>query len=219
MLTIKLIFAAVLWLFILSAILWWIRKLREPGDNSVKQISGPYDETGLILSEIPPPRRVRMSFRGKTTAIMIPAILVGLAAVTSRDYFHPVADWQKEAFVSFCRLASALAIVLGLFLWFICLRHKRLVRDGEVAIGRITRDYGRARNGQYVRYEFQTQSGDRFSKVRVSWDNLVAGMRVPIFYDRQNPKTQIASFAAYYEVPCTKKPSASPRVPAEDANA
>jgi hypothetical protein len=212
MLTAKLIFVAVLWLFLLFAILWWIRKLREPGDDSVKDISGPYDETGQILSEMPPPRPVRMNFRGKTTAIMIPAILIGLAAVTSHDYFHPVADWQKEAFVSFFRFASALAIVLGLFLWFIYLRHKRLVRDGEVAIGRITRDYGRARNGQYVRYEFQTQLGDRFSKVRISWDNLVSGMRVPIFYDRQNPKTQIASFAAYYEVPCTKKPGANPKV-------
>ena len=212
MLKAKLIFAAVLWLFVLFAILWWIRKLREPGDNTVKDISGPYDETALILSEMPPPRPVRMSFRGKITAIMIPAILIGLAAVTSRDYFHPVADWQKEAFVSFFRFASALAIVLGSFLWFIYLRHKRLVRDGEVAIGRITRDYGRARNGQYVRYEFQTQLGDRFSKVRISWDNLVAGMCVPIFYDRQNPQTQIASFAAYYEVPRTKKPGASPKV-------
>jgi len=39
-----------------------------------------------------------------------------------------------------------------------------------------------------------------FRKVRVSWQNLAVGMRIPIFYDRQNPNRQIALFAAYYEV-------------------
>jgi hypothetical protein len=161
---------------------------------------GPYDETGRILSEIPPPRPVRMSFRGKGTAIMLPTILLLLSAISApRDYFHATADWQKETFVSSLQFACVLAMVLALFQWRIYVRHKRLVSNGEVAIGRITKNFGSARNGQYVRYEFSTQSGDRFSKVRTSWKNLAVGMRIPIFYDRQNPKRQIALFAAYYE--------------------
>jgi hypothetical protein len=200
MLTAKLIRAAVLWLFVLFAILWWIRELRKPGDNRVKVISGPYDEKGLILSEMPPPRPVRLSFRGKFTLIIMPAILLVLALLTSRDYFHPTADWQRQTFVSFFRFAVALAMMLGLFQLGIYVRHKRLVKEGEVAIGLITRDYGRSRNGQWVRYEFRTESGETFSKVRISWDNLVLGMRTPIFYDRRNPKRQVPLFAAYYEV-------------------
>ena len=167
--------------------------------TSSGHIPGPYDEISQTRVEMPPPRAVRMSFRGKFTAIMIPAILLLLAGLTSGDYFHPTADWQKQAFVSFFRFTSALAIVLGLFQWRVYARHKRLVSDGEVALGRITKNYGSARNGQYVRYEFQTQSGDRLSRIRTSWKNLDVGMRVPIFYDRQNTKKQVALFAAFYE--------------------
>ena len=102
--------------------------------------------------------------------------------------------------MSFFRLLCGLAIVLGLLQWRIYFRHRHLVSNGEVVLGRITKNYGSARNGQYVRYQFNTQSGETLSKIRTSWKLLDVGMRIPVFYDPYDPKKQVALFAAYYEV-------------------
>jgi hypothetical protein len=131
---------------------------------------------------------------------MIPVVLLMLMAFTAKDYFHPSASWQRESFVSFFQFLCGLAIVLGALQWRIFVRHRLLVSNGVVELGRITKNYGSARNGQYLRYEFNTQSGETLSKVRTSWKLLDVGMRVPVFYNPYNPKKQVALFAAYYEV-------------------
>ncbi|HWX38403.1 MAG TPA: DUF3592 domain-containing protein [Candidatus Sulfotelmatobacter sp.] len=161
---------------------------------------GPYDDVSRILPGMPQPRPVRMSFRGKVSALLIPGVLLTLTALTAKDYFHPTASWQKETFVSFFRLLCGLAIVLGLLQWRIYVRHRHLISNGDAVLGRITKNYGSARNGQYVRYQFNTQSGETLSKIRTSWKLLDIGMRIPVFYDPYNPKKQVALFAAYYEV-------------------
>jgi hypothetical protein len=145
-----------------------------------------------------------MSFRGKVSALLIPGALLMLTALTAKDYFHPTASLQKETFVSFFRLLCGLAIVLGLLQWRIYVRHRHLVSNGELVLGRITKNYGSARNGQYLRYQFSTPSGETLSKIRTSWNLLDVGMRIPVFYDPYNPKKQVALFAAYYEVELRK---------------
>jgi hypothetical protein len=69
-----------------------------------------------------------------------------------------------------------------------------------VVLDRITKNYGGARNGQYLRYQFNTQSGKTLSKIRISWKLLDVGTRIPVFYDPYNPKKRITLFATYYEV-------------------
>ena len=49
---------------------------------------------------------------------------------------------------------------------------------------------------------FRPNQVKTFSKVRISWDNLALGMQTPIFYDRQNPKRQVA-----FSQPITRCPS------------
>lgn len=181
----------------------WRREVRERDQaeqEALANISGPYDETIPILAQLPPPRAVRMSFRGKGSALLIPVILLILSALTAKDYFHPTASWQKETAVSLFRFLCGLAIVLGLLQWRIYVRHRHLVSNGEMVPGRITKNYGSARNGQYLRYQFKTKSGETLSKIRTSWKVLDVGMRIPVFYDPYNPKEQVALFAAYYEV-------------------
>ena len=46
---------------------------------------------------------------------MMPAILFVLALLTSRDYFHPTADWQKAKLCVVFPIRSSLAIMLGSF--------------------------------------------------------------------------------------------------------
>ncbi len=161
---------------------------------------GSFEDATRILREMPPPRPVRLSFRGKASAFLIPTVLLVLTAMTAKDYFHPTDPWQRETFLSFLRLLCGLAVVLGLLQWRVFVRHKYLVSNGDFVAGRITKSYGSGRNGQHVRYQFETQSGETFSKIRTSWSHLDVGMRIPVFFDVYNPKKQVALFAAYYEV-------------------
>jgi hypothetical protein len=153
-----------------------------------------------IVAEMPPPRPVRISFRGKASAFLIPVVFLTLAALTAKNYFHPTASWQRDTFVSFFRLLCGMAIAFGLFQWRVYVRHRELLSNGEFVLGRITKNYGSARNGQHVRYQFNTKSGDTFSKTRTSWTPLDVGMQIPVFYDPYDPKKHVALFAAYYEV-------------------
>jgi hypothetical protein len=67
-------------------------------------------------------------------------------------------------------------------------------------MARVTKQWT-ARNGHGIRYEFTTPAGEALSGTTT--DNarqLLVGMSVPIFYDPQQPKKQVALCAAFYEV-------------------
>ena len=67
-------------------------------------------------------------------------------------------------------------------------------------MARVTKQWV-ARNGNGIRYEFTTPGGETFSRMTTdSARRLFAGMSVPIFYDSQRPKKQVALCAAFYEV-------------------
>jgi len=191
----------------------WRREVREKDQEFVAalaDISGPYDETIPSLAQLPPPRAVRMSFRGKGSAFLIPGVFLMLLALTAKDYSHPTASWQRESAVFFFRVLFGLAVLSGLLQWRIFVRHRRLVSNGEAAIGRITRNYGKSRYGQGVRYQFNTQTGETFSKRATSWEVRLfkEGMRIPVFYDPAHPKKQVALLAAYYEPDLRKRAEA-----------
>jgi hypothetical protein len=46
------------------------------GGDANERLPGPYDEIGRVIAELARPRRVRMSRRGKLTAVMVAAILL-----------------------------------------------------------------------------------------------------------------------------------------------
>ena len=75
-----------------------------------------------------------------------------------------------------------------------------LLTMGELSMGRVTKQWT-ARNGNGIRYEFTTPAGGAFSGMTTdSARQLLVGMSVPIFYDPQGPKKQVALCAAFYEV-------------------
>ncbi len=191
----------------------WRGEVRERNQEilaALVDISGPYDETIPTLAQLSAPRAVQMSFRGKGSAFLIPGVFLILTALTAKDYFYPTASWHGESAVSFFRVLFGLAIVLGLLQWRIFVRQRHLVSTGEVAIGRITRDYGIGRTGQGVRYQYNTKVGETFSKCARSWEVRLfkEGMRIPVFYDPSHPKTQVALLAAYYEPVLPKRTDA-----------
>jgi hypothetical protein len=79
-------------------------------------------------------------------------------------------------------------------------RQKRLLAEGEFAVGLVTKQWA-ARNGPNIRYEFSTPMGEHFSGISADGSRkLSVGMNVPIFYDAQNPKKQLALCASFHEV-------------------
>lgn len=91
-------------------------------------------------------------------------------------------------------------IVLLLMLW-VFIGDKRLVTNGEIAIGKVT-NVRSGRRGPVITYEFLDGSGRLITTT--SQDNtrsLSLGMRVRVFFNPDNPQTdQIAICSSAYEV-------------------
>jgi hypothetical protein len=169
-----------------------------PGGN----VPGPFDEMGRVLAEMPRPRRVRMSQRGKTIAVIVSAALLASLGVFVTGMLVQPAARQNAPPPQF--LTFALPIVLVLILVPLMLRaillQQRLLSEGELAIARVTKRW-MSRNGPNIRYEFTTPLGEHFSRhASDASRQLNVGMSVPIFYDSQSPKEQLALCASFYEL-------------------
>jgi hypothetical protein len=160
-------------------------------------VVGPYDDTIPLLADIPRPRPLRMSFKGGLTALLtFPGPLVLLAIFANDARHQPTPGITIARLVVFFGLLEVLLVGL---LWLRpCLKHRRLVSEGDLAIGLVTEaDHG---NG-WVRYAFDTPSGERLTKLGQTYrGDLFPGMKVPVFYDPQKPKNEIGLVASFYEV-------------------
>jgi hypothetical protein len=97
-------------------------------------------------------------------------------------------------------LPIAFVVVVALVMLNALARQKRLLAEGEMATVQVTKRW-MARNGPNIRYEFTTSLGEHFSRGAAdSSRQLSVGMNVPIFYDPQRPKRQLALCASFYEV-------------------
>jgi hypothetical protein len=165
--------------------------------------SGPYDEMSSVLAELPRPRPVRMSRRGKMNAMIISiALLASLGIFAAGIAGQSAAAGRNAGSPNF--LTSALPIVLILVIAPLMLRtlgqQKVLLAEGEMVMGQVTKRWI-ARNGPNIRYEFNTPLGEHFSRGAADGSRqLSVGMNVPIFYDPQKPKKQLALCASFYEV-------------------
>jgi hypothetical protein len=167
-------------------------------------VAGPYDDMSRILAELPRPRPVRMSRRGKMIAMMVLiALLASLGIYAATGVVAQRAAGEQYASPSqFPTYAVSIAFVavFAIVMLNVVGRQKRLLADGEMATGRVTKCW-MARNGPNIRYEFTTPLGEHFSgSAADSSRQLSVGMNVPIFYDAQRPKKQLALCASFYEV-------------------
>ncbi len=164
---------------------------------------GPYDEMSGVLAGLPRPRPVRMSRRGKSTAVLVAVILI-----VSMTLFFVGLSAQSKATGGNAGLAQSLKFALPIVFIFVIVplmlgqvtRQKPLLAQGEIALAKVT-DRRWARHGATIRYEFTTQRGEHFSRTGPDGTGqLSAGMTVPVFYDPQRPKKQLALCASFYEV-------------------
>lgn len=166
--------------------------------------TGPYDEMSRVLAELPRPRRVRMSRRGKIIAIVVLSALLASVGiyVSAGIMVQRAAGGQSSGpsqFPTFA-LSIALIVVFALVMLNMIGRQKALLAEGEIATAQVTKRW-MARNGPNIRYEFSTPLGEHFTRGAAdSSGQLAVGMNVPIFYDLQSPKKQLALCASFYEV-------------------
>jgi hypothetical protein len=166
--------------------------------------AGPYDEMSRVLAALPRPRPVRMSRRGKIIAIAVSIALLaslGIYAATGVVAQH-AAGGQNAGPSQFPVYAVSIIFILafGIVTLNVIGRQKRLLAEGEIATALVTRHW-MARNGPNIFYEFTTPLGEHFSRGAADGSRrLSVGMTVPIFYDEQKPKRQLALCASFYEV-------------------
>lgn len=161
-------------------------------------------EMYAVLLELPRPRPVRMSRRGKTAAIILSVAMLGFAAMLiviggvqwSNWRRHAAADPQIWVFgvLLFGVALAALAMQRGLA------RERRLLSEGEVALALIGRQWY-MKNGSNIQYEFTTPAGETIKGRASDFSRqLFEGMTVPVFYDAQNPRRKTALCGSFYEV-------------------
>jgi hypothetical protein len=165
---------------------------------------GPYDETSRILAELPRPRPVRMSRRGKIIAMVVSTALLaslGIYAAAGMAIQRPVGGQSAgpSQFPVYA-LSIAFIVVYAIVMLNVIGRQKHLLAEGEMATAHVTKRW-MARNGPNIRYEFTTPLGEHFSRGAADGSRrLTVGMNVPVFYDPQRPKRQLALCASFYEV-------------------
>jgi len=165
---------------------------------------GPYDEIGQMIAELPRPRPVRMSVRGKTmSAIVSVALLTSLAAYAAAGLAIRRNAGGSSAGLSEFPIYMLSIVIILIFLIVMANvigRQKQLLSEGEMSMARVV-DRWLARNGPNIRYDFMTPLGEHLSGSAADGSRkLSIGMTVPIFYDAQNTKKQLALCASFYEV-------------------
>lgn len=161
----------------------------------------PRDQALLRTSR---PREVQMSARGKKSL----GIIVALVGV-----FEAVLIWQlhrlwamSHSFAGYERKDWALVglvvllVLLPLSTWRTMARERDLLEDGELTMGRVLKKWN-TRDGATVFYEFQDASGQAHKHSGMDYSRtLEIGMPLAVFYDRDNPRRQVAACSALHEV-------------------
>ena len=157
-----------------------------------------------ILKEMPRPRPVRMSRRGKIN------LLVVMIAVASFDFIFLVMAWKRHASAgSLAGLSKTdwmwmgIALLLALAPLGVCKnlqKQKALLESGEVALARVLRRM-RDDSGATIQYEFEDPQGNKSSGMASDMTrSLYEGMSVIVFFDAQNSRRRVAQCECFCEV-------------------
>jgi len=176
--------------------------------------SEPLDITGPTVyyqgNEIPVagPRRIRLSPETKKRYALLYALMVLLEVVFA---FLIYQAWQRltpgEELPWAILLLLALAGFVGLGGWQLprrLRRHRHLLTNGEMALGRVVEQQVR-QSGDHsehrIAYRFKNQAGRIFSGEDTDQtENLYEGNVIPVVYERGNPNNHLALCATDYEV-------------------
>lgn len=157
-----------------------------------------------FLISLPPPRPVQLSRRGKRLLTLLLAFALGMEGFLVWSLYG---IWQRAGIVPRSRGPEILMICfmflvacLPLFVRRGIVRDKSLMENGAVAMGRITEQKS-VKNASLITYEFRDSASRSISG---SGNDLTRSffpeMSVPVFYDPENSKRNVAACASFFEV-------------------
>ncbi len=151
------------------------------------------------------PREIQMAMRGKLS-VTVTALVV--ATFGTALGVHLYGEWARRlSFATFHGKDWGMAagfiflLLLPVGMWRSQVRECDLLENGEVAIGKIVRQWRNDKSNSSVEYEFSDYQGQTHQGAGFDYSGkLYEGMSVPVFYDRDNPKRQIAYCATMHEI-------------------
>jgi hypothetical protein len=157
-----------------------------------------------VLFSLPPPRDVRMKTRGKIGFGIVFVVFGGLAifmVVLLLTFGKGSgATPAPPGFTVMMLGLAAFSLLLPILIFRSTLKQKKLMIGGEFALARITGQWT-MRNSNGVSYTFTDASGQIFNcRGNDPARAFFEGMTVPVFYNPENPRKQVAACASAYEV-------------------
>ena len=188
---------------------WWLGRALErvekvqpmdPEQLKLARLSDPEIEEearSQAMLSVGRPRPVRLIPSGRFYFSVLAAIIVAVELILLHHLIQPVSGYSFWDWIAVAGFVGLLGVLIAVPLRL--RRQKRLVENGEVALGRVTRQW-RVRGNSWIQYEV-TLGGATMKKNSIDASRrLYAGMKVPIFYDETDLSRQVPCCAAYYEV-------------------
>ncbi len=157
-----------------------------------------------FLVSLPPPRPVRMTRRGKISMTVVLLMTLGVEAILIENLYgiwfrtRSFADFHGGEILMLC--AAALIAGFPFFVRRKMARDQGLMGNGAVAIARVT-GQRTLKNNSIIAYEFEDANGQTIAESGPDLTrSLYEGMTVPVFYDPQNSKRQVAACGSFFEI-------------------
>jgi hypothetical protein len=156
------------------------------------------------LLRTPAPRRIRVSKGGRITVVVA---ALGLSLFTFPFAIGLYNQWKLHH--SFAHvtglgwgiLLECIVVLAAYGIWRGQTAECDLLEHGEAVMGRVTRQWKDNKNSSWVDYEFTDFLGSSHQGGAMDrTSRLFAGMPLVVFYDRDNPKRQIAYCSTLHEV-------------------
>jgi hypothetical protein len=151
------------------------------------------------------PREIRMSSQGKFGIAMAMLFAFGIAAgigIRLYSLWIPVQSFARFATQDWITLGVAFLLALLPYgVWRGQVKECDLLENGEVVLGKVTRQWSDSKGGASIECNFTDFQGQ--SHTLVAFDNsktCYVGMPLPVFYDRDNPKRAVAACATLHTV-------------------
>lgn len=161
----------------------------------------PLDEA---LLRTPAPRRIRVSKGGRITLWVAAFGLLAFTVPMGANLYQQLASTGSLSSIRGLGWAIAIEAIVALAAFGIWRSQKRecdLLEHGETVMGHVTRQWSDDKRNSWIDYEFTDFLGASHKGAATdSTSKLFSGMPVVIFYDRDNPKRQIAYCSTLHEV-------------------
>lgn len=203
--------------FVYAGVKQGLMKLRAPASPSSTTVSsGTVDAAAQsvavaeksqqyqFLISLPPPRPVQLGRRGKRVLTLLLAFAVGMEAFLLWSLYGL---WERSTLVQNSRgleiLLICFMVLVAALPFFVrrgIVRDKELMENGTLAMGRIITQKN-VKSDSRITYEFRDASGRTLTG---SGNDLSRSfypeMTVPVFYDAENSKRNLAACASFFEI-------------------